>query len=462
MRMRQETDSLGPIQVPADKYWGAQTQRALEHFSIGNHRMARAIIHALALVKRVAAEVNAELGRLDPELTESIRQAAKEVETGLLDEHFPLGVWQSGSGTQTNMNLNEVIANRAIEILGGRIGSKIPVHPNDHVNLGQSTNDTFPTALHIATVSDVRTLLIPRLEHLKSALAQKAEAFAEIVKVGRTHLMDAAPLTLKQEFSGYAAQVDQVIMGIQRMLPGLYELAQGGTAVGTGLNSHPDFASRFAAKLAECTGYPFQPAPNKFAALAAHDPLIAMSGALRAVAVALFKIASDFRLLASGPRCGLGELILPANEPGSSIMPGKVNPTQVEALTMVCAQVIGNDTAVTIGGMNGQLELNVFKPLIGHNVLESIRLLADVAASFADHCVAGVAANLEHIAWLTENNLMLVTALAPVIGHDKAAQVAQKAHAEGTGIKAAAIGLGFLSEDECDRYLHPEHMVGPA
>ena len=461
MRMRNERDSLGSIQVPEEKYWGAQTQRALEHFAIGDHRMPRAVIHALALVKKVAASVNADLGLLDRERAQAIHQAAEEVEKGLLEEHFPLGIWQSGSGTQTNMNLNEVIANRAIEILGGKIGSKSPVHPNDHVNLGQSSNDTFPTALHIAVVAEVSIHLLPKLERLRVSLAERAKAFAGVVKVGRTHLMDAAPLTLGQEFSGYVAQVAQAIAGIQGALPSLYELAQGGTAVGTGLNAAPEFADRLATRVAEETGHPFRPADNKFAALAANAPLVAGSGALRDAAVALFKIANDFRLLASGPRCGIGELILPANEPGSSMMPGKVNPTQVEALSMVCVQVIGNDAAVTIGGMSGQLELNVFKPLIGYNVLESVQLLGDAARSFTNHCVEGVDVNMHRIEWLTEQNLMLVTALCPVIGYDKAVQVAQKAHAERIGLREAAVGLAFISGEEFDRIVRPEDMVGP-
>ncbi|RMF70901.1 MAG: class II fumarate hydratase [Acidobacteria bacterium] len=460
MKTRTETDSLGAMEIPADRYWGAQTQRSLQNFPIGGHRMKRATIRALGLIKKAAAEVNLELGVLDERLAKAIVAAAEEVIEGKLDDHFPLVVWQTGSGTQSNMNANEVIANRAIELLGGTIGTKDPVHPNDHVNRGQSSNDTFPTAMHIATAEELHHRLLPALDRIHDALADKSREFADIIKVGRTHMMDAVPLTLGQEFSGYAAQVDQARAAVRATLPRVYELAQGGTAVGTGLNAHPAFATRFAAKIAEYTGLPFVTAPNKFAALASHDPLVAVHGALKTVASALFKIGNDIRLLGSGPRCGLGELILPANEPGSSIMPGKVNPTQAEALTMVCAQVMGNDVAVNIGGMNGHLELNVFKPVILHNVLESIRLLADAALSFTDRCIVGIRPNRERIAELVERTLMLVTALNPVIGYDNAAKVAKKAYAENKSLKEAAVELGLLTAEEFDRHVRPEKMVG--
>ncbi|GAB4372913.1 MAG: class II fumarate hydratase [Acidobacteriota bacterium] len=460
MKTRTETDSLGAMEIPADRYWGAQTQRSLQNFPIGGHRMKRAAIRALGLIKKAAAEVNLELGVLDERLAKAIVAAAEEVIEGKLDDHFPLVVWQTGSGTQSNMNANEVIANRAIELLGGTIGTKDPVHPNDHVNRGQSSNDTFPTAMHIATAEELHHRLLPALDRIHDALADKSREFADIIKVGRTHMMDAVPLTLGQEFSGYAAQVDQARAAVRATLPRVYELAQGGTAVGTGLNAHPEFATRFAAKIAEYTGLPFVTAPNKFAALASHDPLVAVHGALKTVASALFKIGNDIRLLGSGPRCGLGELILPANEPGSSIMPGKVNPTQAEALTMVCAQVMGNDVAVNIGGMNGHLELNVFKPVILHNVLESIRLLADAALSFTDRCIVGIRPNRERIAELVERTLMLVTALNPVIGYDNAAKVAKKAYAENKSLKEAAVELGLLTAEEFDRHVRPEKMVG--
>ncbi|MBP7146859.1 MAG: class II fumarate hydratase [Acidobacteria bacterium] len=461
MKKRIETDSLGQVEVPQERYWGAQTQRSLENFPIGGHRLGRPMIRALGLVKKAAALVNAELGLLPADKARAIAAAADEVIDGRLDENFPLVVWQTGSGTQSNMNANEVIANRAIELLGGEIGSKKPVHPNDDVNRCQSSNDAFPTAMHIAVAEEVERTLLPALGHLERALAAKAGEFADIVKCGRTHLMDAVPLTLGQEFGGYAAQVDGAARHLRGCLPALLELAQGGTAVGTGLNAHPEFAARFAAKVAELTGLPFESAPDKFAALASHDPLVACSGALKTAAAALMKIANDVRLLGSGPRCGLGELILPANEPGSSIMPGKVNPTQAEALTMVCAQVFGNDVAVNIGGMSGHLELNVFKPVIVHNVLESTRLLADAARSFADRCVAGIEPNRARIAELVERTLMLVTALNPVIGYDNAAKVAKKAHAEGTSLKEAAVALGLLTAEEFDRHVRPETMLGP-
>ncbi|RMG48412.1 MAG: class II fumarate hydratase [Acidobacteria bacterium] len=460
--VRIETDSLGEVEVPADRYWGAQTQRSKMNFPIGDQRMPRPIIRALGLIKHAAATVNEQLGLLDARKAEAIRRAAQEVIDGKLDDHFPLVVWQTGSGTQSNMNANEVIANRAIELLGGKIGSKSPVHPNDDVNKAQSSNDTFPTAMHIAAAEETVHRLIPALQHLLDALEEKSSAFSGIIKCGRTHLMDATPLTLGQEFSGWAAQVRHAMDRIRSALAPVYELAQGGTAVGTGLNTHPEFADRFAARIAELTGLPFVSAPNKFAALASHDPLVSLHGAYKTAAAALFKIASDIRLLGSGPRCGLGELILPANEPGSSIMPGKVNPTQAEALTMVCAQVMGNDVAVNIAGMNGHLQLNVFKPVIARNVLESARLLADAARSFTDRCVAGIEPNRERIAQLVERTLMLVTALNPVIGYDNAAKVAKKAYAEGISLKEAAVALGLLTEEEFDRHVRPERMIGPS
>jgi len=456
---RVETDSMGPVEVPADRYWGAQTQRSLENFKIGGHRFPRPLIRALGLIKQASALVNQDLGTLEPRKARAIAQAAGEVVAGKLDDHFPLVVWQTGSGTQTNMNANEVIANRAAELLGGQRGDKKLVHPNDDVNQAQSSNDTFPTAMHVAAAEEIHHRLLPALDRLRQALDAKTRAFASIIKVGRTHLMDAVPMTLGQEFSGYAMQVARGIDRVQAALPHLLELAQGGTAVGTGLNTHKEFAVRVAAKLAELTGLPFQSAPNKFEALAAHDALVMASGALKAAAAGLFKIASDLRLLGSGPRCGLAELLLPGNEPGSSIMPGKVNPTQCEALTMVCAQVFGNDVAVGIGGMTGHLELNVFKPVIIHNVLESVRLLADAAVSFTDHCVAGIEPNRKRIQELLDRTLMLVTALNPVIGYDNAARVAKKAHAEGITLKESAVALGLLSPEEFDRHVRPEKMV---
>ncbi len=461
MKTRTETDSLGAMEIPADRYWGAQTQRSLENFPIGGHRMKRATIRALGLIKKAAAQVNLDLGRLDEAKAKAIMAAADEVILGKLDDHFPLVVWQTGSGTQSNMNANEVISNRAIEMLGGEIGSKKPVHPNDDVNKAQSSNDTFPTAMHIAAAEEFRNTLLPALHHIHVVLQQKSQAFAAIVKVGRTHMMDATPLTLGQEFSGYAAQIQAAIRAAEATLPGLYELAQGGTAVGTGLNTHPEFADRFARRVAEYTGLPFVSAPNKFAALGAHDALVFAHGALKTAAAALFKIGSDIRLLGSGPRCGLAELILPANEPGSSIMPGKVNPTQCEALTMACAQVFGNDVAVNIGGMNGHLELNVFKPVMLHNVLESVRLIADAARSFTDRCLAGIEPDTKRIAELVERTLMLVTALNPVIGYDNAAKVAKKAHAEHKSLREAAIELGLLTAEEFDKHVRPEQMLGP-
>ncbi len=460
-RTRTETDSMGPIEVPADRYWGAQTQRSLIYFAIGSDRMPREIIRAMGLLKKAAAEVNRDLGTLPPDLAGLMIRAADEVIAGTLDEHFPLSVWQTGSGTQSNMNANEVIANRAIELAGGTLGSKKPVHPNDHVNMAQSSNDTFPTAMHIAAAEEIVHRLLPAVTELRDALAEKSRAFSAVIKIGRTHLMDAVPLTLGQEFSGYVAQLDADLGRIQGALPGLYELAIGGTAVGTGLNTHPEFAARTAARIAALTGLAFVSAPNKFAALAAHDAIVMMSGALRTLAASLMKIANDIRLGGSGPRAGLGELLLPENEPGSSIMPGKVNPTQCEALTMVAVQVIGNDTAIAVAGTQGQFELNVFKPLIIHNLLRSIELLTDACRSFTAHAVRGLEPNREQIRRHLENSLMLVTALSPRIGYDNAAKVAKKAHREGTTLREAAVALGFLTAEEFDQVVRPEKMLGP-
>jgi fumarate hydratase, class II len=461
-RARVETDTFGPIEVPADRYWGAQTQRSLQNFRIGSETMPAPLVRALGIVKRAAARVNRDLGVLEPRLADAIVRAAQEVIDGKLAGHFPLVVWQTGSGTQSNMNANEVIANRANELLGAPLGSKAPVHPNDHVNRSQSSNDTFPTAMHVAAVEQVQHQLLPALEHLCAGLQAKAGAFRDVIKIGRTHLQDATPLTLGQEFSGYVQQVASGIARIRQTLPRLYPLAQGGTAVGTGLNAPPDFAERFAEEVAAITGLPFVSAENKFEALAAHDALVELSGALNVVAVSLTKIANDVRLLGSGPRCGFGELRLPENEPGSSIMPGKVNPTQCEALTMVCAQVMGNQVTVTIAGANGHFELNVYKPVIIYNVLQSIRLLADGARSFNDKCVVGIEADRERIEDLLQRSLMLVTALNPKIGYDNAAKVAKKAYAEGTSLKAAALALGLLTADEFDQLVRPEKMLGPA
>jgi len=460
MDTRTETDALGSVEVPAHRYWGAQTQRSLENFPIGGHRMPGPLLRALGLIKKTVAAIHEELGLLDSQLADAIGRAADEVIDGTLDDHFPLVVWQTGSGTQTNMNVNEVVANRASEILGGRMGAKHPVHPNDHVNLGQSSNDTFSTAMHLAAVMELGTCLLPSLDHLHATLSEKADEFAAVVKVGRTHMMDAVPVTLGQEFSGYARQVAQSSAGIRRTLPDLYELAQGGTAVGTGLNCHPELPVRFAAAIARITGLPFVTAPNKFAAIASHDALVAVSGAMRTAAVALFKIASDVRLLGSGPRAGLGELILPANEPGSSIMPGKINPTQVEALSMVCAQVIGNDATVATAGMNGHLELNVFKPVIIHNVLESVNLLATASRSFADRCVEGIKPDRRRIAELLDQNLMLVTALNPVIGYDNAVKIANLAYEHRISLREAAVSLKLLTAEEFYRSVQPERMTG--
>jgi fumarate hydratase class II len=460
--MRIESDTFGPIEVPADRYWGAQTQRSLQNFRIGTERMPLPLVRALGIVKLAAARVNAASGELDARLGEAIAKAAQEVVDGKLDDEFPLVVWQTGSGTQSNMNANEVIANRASELLGHERGSKSTVHPNDHVNRGQSSNDTFPTAMHIAVGEQLVRALVPALEHLHLALRKKQDEFAEIIKIGRTHCQDATPLTLGQEFSGYATQVALGIERVKATLPRVWPLAQGGTAVGTGLNAKKGFAEAFAAEVARITGLPFVTAANKFEALASHDAMVEVSGALNVVAASLNKIANDIRLLGSGPRSGLGELKLPENEPGSSIMPGKVNPTQCEALTMVCAQVMGNHVAVTVGGANGHFELNVFKPVIIHNVLQSIRLIGDACRSFTDNCVVGIEADRERIAKLLHESLMLVTALNPRIGYDNAAKVAKKAHHEGTTLKQAAIALGLLDEAQFDEWVRPERMLGPA
>lgn len=458
---RTETDSFGPIDVPADHYWGAQTQRSLQNFRIGGQTMPLPLIHAFGVLKKSAALVNMKLGVLDNKVGEAIVKAADEVIAGKMDREFPLVVWQTGSGTQTNMNVNEVISNRAIEILGGIKGSKKPVHPNDHVNMGQSSNDSFPTAMHIATVMQITDFLIPALEHFQAALHAKSVEFKDLVKIGRTHLQDAVPLTLGQEFSGYATQLRFSIARAKDVLPRLYPLAQGGTAVGTGLNAKKGFAEAFAAQVATTTGKSFVTASNKFEALATHDAMVEASGALNTIAVSFMKIANDIRLLGSGPRCGIGEISLPENEPGSSIMPGKVNPTQSEAMTMVAAQVMGNHMAVTVAGSNGHFELNVFKPVIAHNVLQSIRLLGDAARSFTDNCVSGIKPNISRIKQLVGDSLMLVTALNPHVGYDNAAKIAKKAHAEGTSLKQAAVDLGLLSADDFDRLIKPAEMVHP-
>ncbi len=459
--VRIETDSMGAIEVRSDRYWGAQTERSLLHFSIGPDRMPRSVVRAFGLLKKAAAEVNRDLKKLPDEKARLIVQAADEVIAGKLDDHFPLRIWQTGSGTQTNMNANEVISNRAIELAGGVLGSKKPIHPNDDVNMSQSSNDTFPTAMHIAAAEELVHLLAPAVRRLRDALEAKARAFADIVKIGRTHLMDAVPLTLGQEFSGYVAQLDADIRRIEAILPDVYELAIGGTAVGTGLNTHPEFAQRMADKIAAYTGLPFKSAPNKFAALAAHDALVMASGALRTLACSLMKIANDIRWMGSGPRCGLAELMLPENEPGSSIMPGKVNPTQSEAMTMVCIQVIGNDAAIAMAGTQGNFELNVFKPLIIHDLLHSVTLLAHSCVSFTKYCVDGIEANRAQIDRYVNNSLMLVTALSPHIGYDNAAKVAKKAHAEGTTLREACLALGLLTGDQFDRLVRPEKMLSP-
>ncbi|ASD64277.1 class II fumarate hydratase [Bdellovibrio bacteriovorus] len=456
---RIEKDTMGEVKVPADKFWGAQTQRSTENFRIGGDRFPREMIRALGILKKSAAITNEKLGLLDPKKATVIVKAADEVISGKLDAHFPLVVWQTGSGTQTNMNANEVIANRAMDMMGIKLPSK-EVHPNDDVNKGQSSNDTFPTAMHIAVGEQIHHRLIPMLEKLHKALENKQKEFKDIVKIGRTHLMDATPLTLGQEFSGYSTQVKHSIQRVKNTLPHLYELALGGTAVGTGLNTHPKFAVEAAAEIARETGIAFVSAENKFEALASHDALVEVSGALNSVAVSLMKIANDIRLLGSGPRCGIGELHLPENEPGSSIMPGKVNPTQSEAMTMVCAQVMGNHVAATIGGATGHFELNVFKPVIVFNVLNSVRLLADAAESFTDHCVVGIEANRKQIQKHLEHSLMLVTALNPHIGYDNAAKIAKTAHKNGTTLREEAINLGLLSGEEFDKIVKPEQMVG--
>ena len=461
MATRIESDSMGAIEVPADRYWGAQTQRSLQHFRIGGDRFPREMIRAFGILKKACAQVNRELGLLPEEKVRAIVQAAEEVIEGKLDDHFPLVVWQTGSGTQTNMNANEVIANRAIELLGGTLGTKKPIHPNDDVNKSQSSNDTFPTAMHIAAVEQIRGRLIPAIGRLRDTLDRKAQAFADVVKIGRTHLQDAVPLTLGQEMSGWVSQLDHALQHLEAAMPHLQELAIGGTAVGTGLNSHPEFAERAARKLADLTGHPFVSAANKFEALAAHDALVAAHGALKTLAAGFMKIANDVRWLASGPRCGIGEIAIPENEPGSSIMPGKVNPTQSEALSMVCAQVFGNDVAVNVGGASGNFELNVFKPLIIHNVLHSVRLLADACESFEEHCARGIEADRDRIRQHLERSLMLVTALAPRLGYDRAAEIAKKALREGLTLKEAAVALGYLTEEEFDRYVRPERMVSP-
>ncbi|MGX9854923.1 class II fumarate hydratase [Limimaricola variabilis] len=458
---RTESDSFGPLEVRSDRYWGAQTQRSIMNFPIGWEKQPVAIVRALGVIKQACAEANKARGKLDPKLADAMIQAASEVVAGKLDDHFPLVVWQTGSGTQSNMNANEVISNRAIEILGGTIGSKEPVHPNDHVNMGQSSNDTFPTAMHIAVATTARDVTLPGLEKLHAELTAKAEAFKDIIKIGRTHTMDATPLTLGQEFGGYAHQVAMGIRRVKAALPAIYELAQGGTAVGTGLNTPQGWGETVAENMAKITGLPFVTAPNKFEALAAHDAMVEMSGALRVVAGSLFKIANDIRLLGSGPRCGLGELMLPENEPGSSIMPGKVNPTQCEALTQVCAHVMGNDAAVGFAGSQGHFELNVYKPMIAYNVLQSMQLIGDAAVAFTDNCVAGIEANEERIGKLMRESLMLVTALAPTIGYDNATTVAKTAHKNGTTLKEEAINLGFVDAETFDRVVRPEEMIGP-
>jgi len=458
---RTETDTFGPIEVAADRYWGAQSQRSIGNFKIGWEKQPQPMIRALGVVKRAAAEANMELGRLDPKIGAAIVQAAQEVIDGKLDNHFPLVVWQTGSGTQSNMNANEVISNRAIEILGGVMGSKSPVHPNDHVNMSQSSNDTYPTAMHIACAEQVARELMPALEHLHAALKAKTEAFDHIIKIGRTHTQDATPLTLGQEFSGYAHQVSSGVRRLKESLYGLYELAQGGTAVGTGLNAPVGFAEKVAEKIAAITGLPFITAPNKFEALAAHDAMVYSHGAINTVAGSLFKIANDIRFLGSGPRSGLGELALPENEPGSSIMPGKVNPTQCEALTMVCAQVFGNQSTMTFAGASGHFELNVFNPVMAYNFLQSCKLLSDAAISFTDNCVVGIEAREDNIKAALERSLMLVTALAPKIGYDNAAKIAKTAHKNGTTLRDEAVGGGYVTNEEFDEVVRPEKMISP-
>jgi fumarate hydratase, class II len=458
--VRIESDSMGEIEVPADKYWGAQTQRSLLHFNIGDDKMPRAMIRALGILKKAAALVNAELGKLSVDKLKLIEQACDEVIEGKLDEHFPLRVWQTGSGTQTNMNANEVISNRAIELAGGVLGSKQPIHPNDDVNMSQSSNDTFPTAMYIAGAEQLHKL-IPAIQKVHDAIDAKAEEFKDVVKIGRTHLQDATPLTVGQEMSGWASLIERDIERLELAKPGLLDLAIGGTAVGTGLNSHPEFGERAATKIGELTGLPFKSHPNKFAALSAHDEMVFASGAVKTLASSLMKIANDIRWLASGPRCGLGELILPENEPGSSIMPGKVNPTQSEAMTMVCVQVFGNDLSTSFAGSQGNFELNVYKPVMIHNFLHSVRLLHDASHGFVEYCIAGIELNREQIDEYLKDSLMLVTALNPHIGYDKAAQVAKNAHKKGISLRESAIALGFLSGEDFDKYVKPEKMTHP-
>lgn len=461
MEYRIETDSMGEVKVPSNTYYGAQTARSLMNFKIGTEKMPPELIRAMGILKKAAALINQELGMLPQEKTDLIVKAADEVIDGKLTEHFPLVVWQTGSGTQTNMNTNEVISNRAIELAGGEMGSKKPIHPNDDVNKAQSSNDTFPTAMHIAAVEQINKILIPKLTHLRDALQAKSDEFKDVIKIGRTHLMDAVPLTLGQEFSAYVQQLTYGLDRINGCLPRLSELALGGTAVGTGLNTHVDFAVKSAAKISEITGLEFTTAPNKFEALAAHDAIVEASGVMKTLACSLMKIANDIRLLGSGPRCGIGEIALPANEPGSSIMPGKVNPTQPEAMTMVCAQVIGNDVAVNIGGATGHFELNVFKPVMIFNLLQSIRLIGDACQSFTDNCVVGITANKENIENFLQNSLMLVTALNPHIGYDNAAKVAKTAFENNSTLRKTAVEMGLLTEEKFDEVVRPENMIGP-
>lgn len=461
MDYRVEKDSMGEIEVPSNVYWGAQSARSLIHFNIGWEKMPREIIRAMGILKKASAIVNAELGKLPAEKAELIIKACDEVIEGKLDEHFPLSIWQTGSGTQTNMNTNEVISNRAIEIAGGIMGSKKPIHPNDDVNKSQSSNDTFPTAMHIAAAEEINHRLIPAIKNLRDTLKKKSEEFADIIKSGRTHLMDAVPLTLGQEFSGYVHQLDKALERINLVLPGLYEIALGGTAVGTGLNTHPQFAVKVPEQISKLTGLPFVTAPNKFEALAAHDALVFAHGALKTLAASLMKIANDIRWMASGPRCGLGELSIPENEPGSSIMPGKVNPTQSEAMTMVATQVFGNDSTINIAGASGNFELNVFKPVLIYNFLQSVRLLADTCTMFNEHCAKGIEPIREKLNYYMNNTLMLVTALNPYIGYDNAAKIAKHAHKNGISLKQAAIELNILTAEEFDKYVRPEDMLGP-